>query len=380
MAEHSPPHPSRHRPRMSAPALVAALAACCLVLACAPSTPTTAQRPAAGGAQTGAATVPGDVPTGAAATTPPQPTRVRVAFSEFTAGQTINWVTLDSGFYTKHGLDVDLQYIASSQTIAAAMANEVDVSIGGGYAAINSRVAGSDLMIFLGGTNWYPYELMVVPEINGPADLRGKTIGISRFGSSSDVATRAAMRHFGLEVDRDVSLLQVGSLQERVAAMKAGAIVAGLVSPPETVVMRRMGFKGILELRTIGEQEMNNQAYATASYMRANEATVQAFVNAQIEGLHYARNNREHAERIIGQYLKLDDPEALAEAYDHYIARRDDVTLRPATEAAQRFLAEFAATDGRGVGLRLEDVVDTRFVDRAVASGLVARLYGPGAR
>jgi NitT/TauT family transport system substrate-binding protein len=365
------------RQMVQAPGMLALV----VVLGCSGPAPASAPGRAAAPSATGPAAQTarsdgGSTVAAAAAVAPAPPVRVRVAYSEVTAGQTVNWVTYEAGFYAKHGLDVDLQYVSSSQTIAAAMAGEVEISHGGGYAVINSRLAGSDLVIFLGGTNWYPYELMVVPEIGGAADLRGKTVGVSRFGSSSDVATRVALRQLGLEPERDVTLIQTGAMQERVAAMQAGAIVGGVVSPPETTVLRRMGLKTVLDMRTIAEEEMTTQVYATASYLRANEAAAQAFVNAQIEGLHYARTNREHAERVLGQYLKLDDPEALADAYNHYVGQREDMTLRPAVEAARKYLQGLAATDDRVAGVRLEDAVDLRFVERAVSSGFVDRLWG----
>jgi NitT/TauT family transport system substrate-binding protein len=301
---------------------------------------------------------------------------VRVTYSELTAGQVVNWVTQEAGIYATHGLDVQQNYIASAQTAAAVLANEMDIAIGGGYAAVNSRLAGSDLTIFVGGTNWFAFEFQVVPEINSPADLRGKTIGISRFGSSSDVATRVALKYFGLDPERDVTLIQTGSLQERVAAMQSGALHGGVALLPHTTILRRLGFKTILDLRETGEEEMNSQGYATAAWLAANEATAQAFVNAQIEGLYYARAHREFAEAVIAQYLKLDDPEAVAESYDYFITQREDRTLRPAVNAARKYLASLAPTDPRAASVRVEDVVDLRYVDRAVASGLIERLYG----
>src|SRR5262249_61694460 len=102
-------------------------------------------------------------------------------------------------------------FISSAQTVPAAIAGEVDVSLGGGYAAVASRLGGSDLLIFFNLTNWNPYELMVTPDITSAADLRGKRVGASRLGSASDVATRVALQKLGLVPERDVVVQRMGS-------------------------------------------------------------------------------------------------------------------------------------------------------------------------
>ena len=328
--------------------------------------PSSASAPAAGsGAQAPAQT-------GA----PPQPTKVRVAFSQVYPGITIPWTTQEAGIYAKHGLDVEMTYIASTQTVPAALAGEVDISLGGGYAVVNSNLGGSDLKMFLGFVNWYPYELMVAPEINSVDDLRGKALGVSRFGSASDVATRVALQKFGLAPERDVIILQTGSMQERVAAMKAGAVVGGVASPPDPTILRREGFKSLLSLAALGEQEMNVIAFAGGRWLQANEATAQAYVNASIEGIHFAKNNPDFTRRVLATELKLDDDEVLTDSYEHYVGNNLARVPDPGRDATRKYLEQQAASAPRASGARIEDFFDMRFIERAQASGLVEQLYG----
>jgi NitT/TauT family transport system substrate-binding protein len=300
---------------------------------------------------------------------------LRVAYSELTPGQTITWTTQEAGIFRKHGLDVDLQYIASAQTLAAVLAGEMDIAIGGGYAPLHARLAGSNVSTFMVISNFYPYLLMVTPEITSPADLRGKVLGVSRFGSASDVATRVALRQIGLDPERDVTFVQVGSIQERFAAMRSGAIAGGLVSTPQTVLMRREGFRTLYDLSASGEEELLNSAYATDTWLRANEAAAQAFVNAMLEGIWYAKQNPAHAKAVIQQYLKVDDPEALDDAYLTYVDKNQPRVPNTGLVPARRYLEELAATDSRAVGARAEDFFDLRFRERAVTSGFVDRLW-----
>jgi NitT/TauT family transport system substrate-binding protein len=310
------------------------------------------------------------------ASAPAAPRRLRIAYSELTPGQTITWTAHEAGIFARHGLETELQYISSAQTLAAVLAGEVDLAVGGGYAPINARLAGSDVRIVLVVSNFYPYLLMVNPEIASAADLRGKALGVSRFGSASDVATRVALRHLGLDPEHDVTLIQVGSFQERMAAMRAGAIAGGLVSTPQTVLMRRQGFKTLYDLSTSGEEELLNVAYAPDPWLRANEPAAQAYVDAMLDGIHFAKHNRDYVKGVLQQYLKLDDDEALDDAYDWYVERNQPRVPTTGLAAARVYLEGLASTDPRAAGARPEDFFDLRFLEKARASGLVERLWG----
>lgn len=353
-------------------ALVALLSAC----APAPSTVSGGASPASGGPSPASAAAPAPAEAAAAPTAPAPPARLRVAYSEMNASGTVPWVAADAGIFARHGLDAELSYIASAQTVPAVLAGDMDLAIGGGYAAINSRLAGGDLQMILGVVNWFPFELMVAPSIASPADLRGNRLGVSRLGSSSDVATRAALAQLGLVPDQDVAIVQVGSLQERIAAMQADAIAGGVATAPDTTLLRQQGFTTLLDLAATGEQEMTSVVFGSAAWLRANDATTQAFVDAMIEAIHLVKTDRAIAKQALAQYLKLQDPAALDDAYDHFVGEPLARVPEPGVDAARKYLQGQAATDPRTAGARVEDFFDLHFVDRVKASGLVERLYG----
>ena len=370
-------------PLRPAVSLVAALVTLGLLLSCAsqsrPAAPTGSSAPASGAPQAAApANQPASGATSAAqpAAPPQAPARVRVAYSELTSAQAPNWVAQDAGIYAKHGLDTEQLYIQSANTVAAVLAGEVDVALGGGAAAMASKLGGSDMVIFFALTNYYPYELFVSSEINTPADLRGKVVGISRFGSSSDIATRLALQHFGLDAERDVTLIQVGSLAERMAAMRSGQLAAAVASPPYNTTLRRMGLRSILDLAKMGKPALNNVGFARATWLKENPTTAQAFVNAIVEGIHYSKMNREFAEKTLASYLKLEDTEAIADSYDYYLG--DNLNRLPllSVEAGRDFLETEGAKLPGASTARPEEFFDTTFLERARTSGLIERLYG----
>ncbi|HEY7068393.1 MAG TPA: ABC transporter substrate-binding protein [Chloroflexota bacterium] len=344
-----------------------AVAGVAVALACAAPSPRSAD-------STGPA--PASPAMGGPGAAPAQPVPLRVAYSEIYPGNTVPWTAYEAGIFAAHGLDVALSYVPSSQTVPAVIANEIDVALGGGYAVINSRLAGSDLKMIFAVVNFYQYELMVSPEVASPADLRGKKLGVSRFGSSSDQSTRLLLRLFNLVPDQDVVLVQTGSLQERVAAMQAGAVAGGLAGPADIPKLRQLGFTSLYDLSKSGQQDLNNVAFASEAWLADHEAHAQAFVDALVEAIHYVKTNRAVAQQVLGTYLKLDDPVLLDELHERYVGANLARVPDPGYQATERYLHEQAETDPRAAAARLNDFFDTRFVDRVNASGLVERLYG----
>jgi NitT/TauT family transport system substrate-binding protein len=309
----------------------------------------------------------------AAASTPVPLQTVRVAYSSLWGANAVPWTAYEAGIFAKHGLNAELSYISSAQTVPAALSGEVDVSLGGGYAAIASRLGGSDLAIFFNLTNWSPYELMVTSDVTSAADLRDKRLGVSRLGSASDVATRTALQKLGLVPERDVTILQTGGLTERIAAMRAGALAGGVAVPPDNLILRREGFKTLLDLGASGDPELTNTAFATTRWLEANPDAAQSFTDALIEGIQFARANRAFTERVLAKYLELDDAEAVAECYEHFVVQHLTPLPDLGEEAAQNYLASLVATDERAARARAADFFDGRFVERARASGAASR-------
>jgi NitT/TauT family transport system substrate-binding protein len=340
-------------------------------------TPPAASTGAAPAAPPGGVAAAASAPASQAPGALPSPVSIKVAYSELTAAQTPNWVAEDAGIFDKYGLDVELLYIQSSQTVAAVLAGDVQIALGGGAAAMSSRLGGSDMVIFMALTNYYPYELFVSKDIASPEDLRGKTVGISRFGSSSDVSTRLALQLLGLDAEKDVTLLQTGSLAERMAAMETGQLAAALASPPYNTRLRRAGLRSILDLSKTGEPALNNVGFALESWLKENQPVAQAFVNALTEGIHYAKANREYAEQVMAKYLKLDDQEAISDSYDFYLG--DNLSRLPdlSIEAGKKYLESRADKEPQAATANVADFFDTSFLERTKASGLLERLWGP---
>ena len=165
---------------------------------------------------------------------------VRAAYSAISATQATLYITLKSGLFAKHGLDVDLRFIEANNSVAALIAQEVDIATVGGDLVASSVASGADLVILATPLNTYPQMLMAVPEITTAAELRGKWLGVSRFGAITDTAGRVALAHFGLRPNEDVELVQ----RSRRRAFGLIELDPDLRAHPELLELLRRTFRG----------------------------------------------------------------------------------------------------------------------------------------
>lgn len=234
------------------------------------------------------------------------------AISGLFAGQ---WTAQESGAFTRHGLDVSLVYISSATKVAQAMlAGEVPIAVMGGEAVINAALAGADLVFVAGAVNRPLFFVVATPEIQRPADLKGKTLGVTRYGASTDFAARLALRHWGLEPIKDVAILQMGGVPEILAGLKAGSVKAGALSPPTNVRARREGYRELVNTADLGFFP-HDAIVTTRAFLKSNPEAVRAFLKGYAEGVHRYKSDKPFALEVLKKYTKVSDPDLLEETY-----------------------------------------------------------------
>ena len=159
--------------------------------------------------------------------------KITIAYSSISGNMAPLWVAYERGFFRKHGLDAQLVFIESGSTAVKSLAAQ-DVAFAqmAGAAAIQSQLRGSDVVLIAGFLNTLDYQFMVDKSIAQPEQLKGKAVAVSRFGSSSDFATRYALEKYGLVPQKDVTILEIGSQPARFAALESGQVQGALVAVP----------------------------------------------------------------------------------------------------------------------------------------------------
>jgi NitT/TauT family transport system substrate-binding protein len=289
-------------------------------------------------------------------------TPITVCYSALAATQIPVLYAFEKGMFEAQGLAVELVYLESGTAAATAMiADEVDVCQIAGSSVVNAAVAGEDVIILAGLFNTYVYSLLVAPDIASPIDLAGRTVAVSRVGSSSDAAMRAALTSFGLEPDRDVTILEVGGQSNRVTALESGEISGTVVSIPESSRAIRAGYPELLDMSSLNIPYQHTAIATTRSYLEGHREAAVAFMRALLDAIESMKTDRQGTMGVMSQYLGLDpqsDADLLAAAYDELIPTYLADVPEPTEPGIQTLLDQLAPENPAALNYHPDQLVD----------------------
>jgi ABC-type nitrate/sulfonate/bicarbonate transport system substrate-binding protein len=228
--------------------------------------------------------------------------------------------------------------------------------------------------------NTFPFLILSRPEIRVPADLRGKKIAISRYGSSSDTAVRAVVESYKLRPDKDVIILQGGGQTERFAALRAGAVDAAIVSPPLNLAGRALGFNEVIDLSESGIPYAHQEIVAQKDFIDRNPDLVLRTLRALIEGQAQWKDPAKKAVvmGLVTKYLRLDpekNKDQIEETYRYY--SKIFSTKPYATLEGVEFTAQILKKNRpEAKDIQAKDYVNNRFVAELEKEGFLARVFG----
>ena len=296
------------------------------------------------------------------------PTEIRVVYSSFSGSSVPVWIAQERGLFAKHGVKANLIFATGRRPTQALVAGEVQFISTAASASIPAAVAGADIVILASASNVSPLEIFSRPDIKRPEHLRGKRLGITTFGSSTDVAALFALPKWGLRPGTDVVLLQLGGVPEVLAALATGAIDAGILSDPTTIAARKAGFHRLASLRELGLNVQHTAIAAQRSYIRANPAVAERFLRAYSEAILYFHGQREGTLGVMAKYLRSMDRESIAESYDNHLTIIPKVPY-PTLEGIQFILDELAKENPRAKQFRPETLIDKSFIENLDREG-----------
>jgi len=276
-----------------------------------------------------------------------QVVKLKAAYSSESSWSLATWVAYDAGLFKKYGLSVDLVLIRSAATITAALiAGETPMIQLGGNGTIQAALQGADTVNVQTLVPIIPQSLVVTADIKSPEDLKGKRLGVSRFGALSDLVIRHYLRKFGLDPAKDVTIIQVGGIPELLAAMKAGAISGGSLSPPVLSAAKKAGFKELGDFESLDYKYPAVAIATTRSFIRRQRSTALNFLRAEIEGIHAIRTQKNFAVNTLKKYMRISDPDILEEGY-RYAVRFIQPRPLPTTEETRAVLEELKRPDAK---------------------------------
>jgi NitT/TauT family transport system substrate-binding protein len=301
--------------------------------------------------------------------------RMNIGYSAQAGAFAPIWITKEAGLFRKNGLDVNLIFIPGGPTAAAAMlAGEVQAAAMAGPAVVTSNLGGTDLVMIAGIVNTFAFQIITVENITSPQQLKGKRVGVNRFGTAPDIAARFALQRMGMSPS-DVTILQLGEQSTRLLAMKAGQLEAAVVLPPITTMAQREGMRVLMDMSELGAEFQITGLASSQSFINKKRASAMNLIRAFVEGIHFYKTRKKESMAIIARYMRTNDMEAVEATWDYFANK---IVPRKPYPTAQgiRALLELAAKERpEAAKVPPERIMNVSLLKELDDTGYIDKLY-----
>lgn len=280
-------------------------------------------------------------------------------------GGTYAFIALIEGqrLLEQEGIRPQFIYIGGPQITQALIAGDIRVALVAGASPVRAAAHGAELRFIGGVTDKENITIVADPKISKPAELKGTRMAIDRLGDYTDFRARKVLERYGLEAQKDVTLLQIGGQTGRFAALRTGQVQSTFVAPPLTLIARKAGFRSLIDLADLGFPSTSGSIVAMKSSLDRNDKELYGVMRAITRSLRLFKTNRELAIRGLTRFLKVNDPEALDETFRSHAKIFQDIPA-PAV-AGIRMVKDFLGlTDPKIAHLNADDIIDMRYADR----------------
>jgi len=275
------------------------------------------------------------------------------------------WTAYRAGSFEKHGVKLNPVFIPGGVTaLQSLMAKELFIQLTAGPAAVRAWARGGKEITFIGAVgNRLDYVLVTVASVRNAEELKGKRVGVSQLGASPDFIARLGLRQMGLNPDRDVTVVPIGSPGERWAALNAGHVHASLFQPPFTLRARKAGFATLLDFSTLDFPYILSGVLTTRSFIRSERETVMNFMRGLADGMDFYRDekNKDRVIRFLGEYYKSNTIEELEETRNVYMKMTPGLPV-VTVKSIENVIRD--DKDLSGLGLKPEEMLDLLFLQK----------------
>ncbi|HLN86482.1 MAG TPA: ABC transporter substrate-binding protein [Candidatus Limnocylindrales bacterium] len=286
------------------------------------------------------------------------------------------WAAQDAGIFKKHDLPVELIAVGSStRGIAAMVSGDLDILAGGGSSGVTSQLQGyTDMALFGNVIQSFLFSVMVQPSITEVSQLRGKRMGVTRFGGTLDFVARQYVKRHGMEPGKDVTFVQIGAMPDIVVSVLTGAIESGVIGIPQNFLAKKQGLRELADLSESGSRYALAAFVAKRSFLSENHERMVRFIKSQVEAIHFLKTRPKEGMEILKRYTRIDAPDILKPAYDLHVKLFPRVPeIFP--EDLKLVLEEVAMTVPKAKGANPASFIDVRATKEVIASGFVEQLY-----
>jgi NitT/TauT family transport system substrate-binding protein len=282
------------------------------------------------------------------------------------------WVAQDGGLFTKHGVSVDLKYLAATTAVQGMVGGGEEVGLVGNQ-GIDAKLEGADLIYVASGLPTFVFQVYSRPEIKSMADLKGKVVAVTQPAASTDYAMRIVLKRNGLEPDKDVRILYAQDINGVFTNVNAGNAAAGIMSAPTSLKAQAVGLKPIVNVTELKIPFLFTAMLSSPKVMREKNEALTRFLRGYIEAMAVIRKDKETTMRSMGKYLKTTDREVLESVYDDY---KDVFPQVPLMTAAEVKAVLDVAKSPKAKQMKPEEFYDNSLVQKIQASGFIDAVNG----
>jgi NitT/TauT family transport system substrate-binding protein len=266
-------------------------------------------------------------------------------------------------------------YVSGGSTaVQALVSGDVDLAQLTGAPGAIANLRGADIVYIAMTDDRMGYQLVTRPDYKTVAELKGRRIGISRFGSSADFGARTLLKRFGLDA-KDVSILQIGNEAERLAALKSGSIDASVFNAPFGAEAKRFNFNILADAGALGIPYFNTGICGSGRMLQKNEPKILNFLRAYVEAIKIFKTEPEYALKALAQFSRVSDQESMREAYEYNKARIPDLPY-PSLAAMQAVVEPLVAADPKLGKPDARNSISDRYLKNLEDEGFVRKLFG----
>ncbi len=303
----------------------------------------------------------------------PEKTSFTISYTQASGAFTPLWVAQEAGLFKKHGIDASLKLLNSQVAAQALMAGEVDV-ISAGPELVNARLQGASVR-YIGATlQRFIFQLWGAKSLNGLSDLKGKTVAVTTPRTSTEIATREALKKTGVISERDVSFIYVQTIPAILAAVLSGKTFAGTLSAPNNLKARDAGLTLLIDIAQVNVPGIHLAYGATERTIKSTPNSVYAFIKAVAEGTALAKHNPAVAKKAISKYAETEDAKIIDGTYEQFSPYWDaNLAVQPEPIQGQLMYLDEKEFP-RVKEARPGDFIDNSFADNLKTSGFLQAL------
>jgi NitT/TauT family transport system substrate-binding protein len=300
---------------------------------------------------------------------------IRVAIPGISGTLLPLYVGQEKRLFKKYGLDSELIMVrAGSVAVQSLLAGEIQYAASGTSSGIEAKLAGADMISITDYMNTLPYTLVTSDRIKSASQLKGKRFAVSRLGAISDIALRLALKNLGVDPSKEAVILGIGDAAARFAALKVGSVDATVISPPDTLTARKLGFNLLTSFQDAGIKFAYGSIFITSDYGRKNRTSVLNFIRGFSEAIAFLRKNKEDTLSVLSKWTRNSDREALEDTYDFFL-RLYPVKPFSDEEAVRAVIDVLGEKNAAVKKFKPADFYDMQYLREVDQSGFIDKLY-----